>query len=68
MNLFSNFLFGFVLIVPGTLQPAKPECVNHKYRPKFTIEQLTNTYYPSIVSNDVNLDPCKSGKMGLDYQ
>lgn len=66
-HLFLIFLLVFVAIVPNdcSLQfTNQSECVslNHTYKPKFTIEQITSTYYPSLVSNDVNLDPCKSGK------
>lgn len=28
---------------------------------KFTIEQLINNVYPHKISNDIDLDPCKSG-------
>lgn len=29
---------------------------------KFTKEQLLNTKFPHKISNDIDLDPCKSGK------
>lgn len=29
---------------------------------KFSIEQLMNNVYPHKISNDIDLDPCKSGK------
>lgn len=33
----------------------------HKYKQRFTIEQLTSMKFPEIISNDVYVDPCKSG-------
>lgn len=33
------------------------------YRPaRFTIEELVNTRFPSRISDDIDLDPCKGGK------
>lgn len=65
---FFIFLLVFVAIAPNECsirlknlsKYASPE---HTYKPKFTIEQLTTTYFSSLVSDDVNLDPCKSGKI-----
>jgi hypothetical protein len=39
--------------VPGENQPRAM---------RFTIEELLHTRFPSRVSDDIDLDPCKGGK------
>ena len=35
---------------------------NDLYQMSFTTEELLGTKYPHIMSNDIDMDPCKSGK------
>lgn len=36
--------------------------VNSVYTPKYTIDQLMEHVYETRISNDIDLDPCKTGK------
>jgi hypothetical protein len=36
--------------------------IHHKRAARFTIEELLHTKFPSRISDDIDLDPCKGGK------
>ncbi|XKL65992.1 hypothetical protein PGB90_009412 [Kerria lacca] len=41
------------------------EPLQHTYIPKFTAKELISKHFPQIISNDIDLDPCKSGKNNI---
>ncbi|XP_043484069.1 tolloid-like protein 2 isoform X1 [Leptopilina heterotoma] len=59
---FSFFCLVLTLIHCRILQNDQNYSKNHHHhRQKFTIEQLLNTKFPKLISNDIDIDICKSG-------
>lgn len=58
---FSNYIYCGDVDVPRT----ETSAVSFNYKSKFTVEELMSTTFPHSISDDVNLDPCKSGTFGM---
>lgn len=50
------------LQVSSSVDSVPPKSV---YMPKFTMVQLLDHVYETKISNDIDLDPCKTGKFPL---
>lgn len=54
-----NHTFGTLLFI---LFGCWTKTAAERQKNKFTVEDLVNSHFPTKLSSDIDLDPCKSGK------